>query len=139
MRIEGGFRTNAPAGTSARPASADGRFTLPAEGRGGQAAPASAARMAHGVDMLLALQTADIAGERRRRAVQRGRSLLDALDLLKAALLNGRTDDSALARLRDLVGETRISTGEGGLDEVLEAVELRAQVELAKRSLPEAR
>ena len=88
----------------------------------------------HGVDILLALQTVDVAEERRRRSVQRGRSLLDALDQLKLELVSGQPDAAALGRLRALIAETRLPTGDAGLDDLLAAVELRAEVEIAKRS-----
>ena len=53
-----------------------------------------------GIDALLALQGVDEPGERRRKAVKRGRRALDALDALKLGLLSGTLDTGALARLK---------------------------------------
>src|SRR5690606_23025625 len=49
-----------------------------------------------GVDVLVALQGLEDTTERRKRAVRRGRSALDALDELKLGLLSGSLDRAAL-------------------------------------------
>ena len=89
-----------------------------------------------GIDTLVALQGVDDVTERRRRAVRKGRSALDALDALKLGLVSGNLDVSALNRLRamtgDLAGDLQEPTGDAGLDEVLSEIDLRVQVEIAK-------
>jgi hypothetical protein len=90
------------------------------------------ARGVGGIDALVALQGVEDATERRRRAVTRGRSALDALDELKLGLLSGRLDPAALNRLRGLSGDLKESTGEAGLDQVLAEIDLRVEVEIAK-------
>jgi hypothetical protein len=89
-----------------------------------------------GIDTLLALQGIEEPGERRRKAVKRGRSALDALDALKIGLLSGTLDTAALARLKSAAAGLAESTGDPGLDTVLAEIELRVGVELAKIGMP---
>jgi hypothetical protein len=112
---------------------ASGRgFSL--EGRSGAAKTGSAAPAAPlaTVDALLALQGEGDPAERRRRSVQRGNDLLDALDRLKAALLSGRVPSADLRALAARLAERRDITGEPRLDDILSHIELRALVEMAK-------
>jgi hypothetical protein len=89
-----------------------------------------------GIDTLLALQGVEEPGERRRRAVKRGRGALDALDALKIGLLSGTLDATALQRLKAASTGLREQTGEPGLDTVMAEIALRVEVELAKIGLP---
>jgi hypothetical protein len=84
------------------------------------------------VDALLALQ--EVAGEpnRRAQARQRGEDLLDRLDELRLALLDGRLPPATIARLVDVVAAQRVKIDDPRLVEVLDQIELRAAVELAK-------
>ncbi len=84
------------------------------------------------VDALLALQ--EVAGNPNRRAVarQRGEDLLDRLDELRLALLDGRLPRATIERLVAVVGAQRVKTDDPKLAEVLDEIELRAAVELAK-------
>jgi hypothetical protein len=97
------------------------------------ARPAAAAPVlpTAGLEALLALQAVDDITLKRRKAVRRGRQMLDALDEVKADLLAGRVSESRLNQLLALLGQARETT-EAGLDSVLDEVELRARVELAK-------
>ncbi|QZO01008.1 flagellar assembly protein FliX [Chenggangzhangella methanolivorans] len=134
MRIDGLGRVVAGSGPT-RPGAASGAFSL-SEGAEA-AAPKSAAplRAAPGLDALIALQAVppETARERRKREIRRGRGLLDALDEMKLALIEGRDDPASLKRLVDSLAERRAATDDAGLDDALSAIELRAQVELAKR------
>lgn len=88
-----------------------------------------------GLDALLALQMVPAAGdplERRRRGVKRGRMILSALDDLKVAILEGRVPIDRLAQLAASVGERERDTGDDRLEALLDEIELRARVELAK-------
>lgn len=87
-----------------------------------------------GVDVLVALQGLEDTTERRKRAVRRGRSALDALDELKLGLLSGSLDRAALERLKATAAELTAATGDRGLDAVLAEIDLRVQVEIAKLS-----
>jgi hypothetical protein len=85
-----------------------------------------------GVDVLVALQGVEDSTERRKRAVRRGRSALDALDALKVGLLGGALDQAALNRLKAAAADLGGNTGDQGLDQVLADIDLRVQVEIAK-------
>ena len=91
---------------------------------------ASAAMTA--VEGLLSLQeVADGLGGR-RRAVVRGDKLLNALDALRHALLDGVLPRAQLAALAQLAGEAAPLVDDPRLAEILAEIELRAAVELAK-------
>ncbi len=105
----------------------------PAE-TGGGAATQSGAPVA-ALDTLIALQEVDGSGEERQRAVGRGRELLDLLDALKLDVIVGIEDPQTLTKLRDLAAQERARLDERDLQGVLDEIELRASVELAKRGL----
>nr|WP_255401005.1 flagellar assembly protein FliX [Methylopila sp. Yamaguchi] len=134
MRVDGLGRATASPMSGQRAPAAGGAFRLP-DAQGGEAARAAAPlRAAPSLDALIALQELiETPTERRRKAVKRGRSLLDSLDELKLALLDGRLDDRTLAMMATRLDGGRERTGDPDLDETLAAIDLRAQVELAKR------
>ncbi|HTZ79850.1 MAG TPA: flagellar assembly protein FliX [Stellaceae bacterium] len=101
----------------------------------GEEQPASApaaARPMSPVDGLFALQEMPDALAERRRAVKRAGTLLDKLDELRLALLSGRLPMSQIAELQRVVSSARGSLDDPRLIEVLDEIDLRAQVELAK-------
>ena len=133
MRVDGlGRATAAPMGQ--RTAAAGGAFRLP-DAHGGEAAQRAAPlRSAPSLDALIALQELiETPAERRRKAVKRGRGLLQSLDELKLALLDGRIDDRALGTMAARLDGGQERTGDPGLDDALAAIDLRVRVELAKR------
>ena len=97
-----------------------------------QAATAQGVSGVASVDALIALQQVDTATERRRRAVRRAGRILDALDGVKLALLDGQVSTSALTDLNTAVREQQLETEDPGLQSVLRQIEARAAVELAK-------
>ena len=98
-----------------------------------------AAPITGGVSALMALQGVEDATERRRRAIRRGGGLLDRLDELKLALLNGQDGAPALERLARSLREERPDDGDPGLKGVLDQIDLRAAVEMAKAETARAR
>lgn len=86
------------------------------------------------VDALLAIQEVDPAGEddRRSRAHRRGERLLDRLDEIRLGLLSGGVAAGRLTEIAALVAEKRGSSGDPALERVLDEIELRVKVELAK-------
>jgi hypothetical protein len=80
----------------------------------------------------MALQGIETATERRRRAIRRGGGLLDRLEELKLALLSGETGEASLDRLSRTLREERPDDDDPVLTSVLEQIDLRAAVELAK-------
>lgn len=94
-----------------------------------------AAQTFGGIDALLALQGIEDPGERRRRAVKRGRSALDALEELKLGLLSGTLDPATLTRLEATAADLQGSSGDPHLDTVMAEIGLRVAVELAKAGI----
>ncbi len=87
------------------------------------------------IDALLAIQEADTdadAGAGRSKGLKRGNDLLDMLEGMRRAILLGVLSVADLRRLADTARDRRGGTGDAGLDAVLEEIELRAEVELAK-------
>lgn len=118
----------------ARSAGGDGFRIITPEAPGGasQVSSVSATHGVMGVEALLALQ--DVGGplERKRRAVRRAGRILDVLDNLKIALLEGDLSGADLDRLRRAVRDERENTDDPNLEAVLDDIELRAAVEVAK-------
>jgi Class II flagellar assembly regulator len=83
-------------------------------------------------DAMLALQEVGDFAERRRRARERGQSILDRLEAVRMGLLEGWIGGESLQSLRRLVSERRGDLGDPRLGEILDEIELRAAVELAK-------
>ena len=88
-----------------------------------------------GIDALLALQGVEDPTERRRRAVTRGRKALDVLEEIRLALLDGTLSQNSLQKLKTAAGGLKDGSGDPRLDLVLEEIELRVEVELAKAGL----
>lgn len=84
------------------------------------------------VDAVIALQTVDDPAGRKARAVERGSRILDDLDDLKIALLEGRISADQLNRIVNQMSAQREQSGDNRLEDVLDGIDLRAQVELAK-------
>lgn len=99
-----------------------------------QSATTTAAAPLRSLDALLALQAVGDPLTGRRKAVRRGNDVLDTLEDMKLDLLAGTIEPAKLRRLVVLVEDLE-RTGEGPLDAVLDDIELRAKVELAKRGL----
>jgi len=133
MKVEGpGAARTAAARRAGRPASGDeGAFAreLARTGEAGGGAPASGVS---GVQTLIAAQAVDEPGERSRRARRRAHDLLDRLDEIRAALLAGVLPEGVLRALAARLAEARDQVDDPRLAAVLDEVDLRAQVELAK-------
>ena len=87
------------------------------------------------VSALMALQGVEGPLEKRRRAIRRGSGLLDRLDEIKLALLNGEGGEGALDRLARTLREERVDDGDKDLGALLDQIDLRASVELAKAEM----
>jgi hypothetical protein len=121
----------APRGPGAAPASG---FSLDVSGAS-DAAPATrttGVAALGSLDALIALQEVGGPLERRRKAVRRAGQILDVLDDLKLGLLDGGVAPVTLERLVNAVRLERGEADEPRLRELLDEIETRAAVELAK-------
>lgn len=84
------------------------------------------------LDGVLAVQEVEDPTAERRRAARHGHSLLDELHELQLGMVDGWVSEATLRRLGGLVDGLRPAAGDSQLGEVLDAIELRAAVELAK-------
>ncbi|HEX2114005.1 MAG TPA: flagellar assembly protein FliX [Alphaproteobacteria bacterium] len=84
------------------------------------------------VNALLSLQEVDDSLSGRARARQRAADILDQLDALRDGLLAGVLPREAIVRLAHLVRSHRPEVTDQRLKDVLDEIELRAEVELAK-------
>ena len=137
MKIAGINRTSgSTASRSAARSSGAGSSFRPEgveEGRAPTALAGAASLTA--VDALLAIQENSSPSDAmtgRRRAVNRADEMLDILDEIKISLLVGGVPHGRLSRLLEVVEQQRGMVAEPGLADVLDDIELRARVELAK-------
>lgn len=139
MKVSGTSGVGGPAsGGRARPAGDGQGFRLSgpaAAAPASQAGPAAGVSGVMGVEALLALQ--DVGGplERRRRAVGRAGRILDVLEDVRVAMLGDGASEADLERLSRAVRDQRDATDEPALEGVLNEIETRAAVELAKLEL----
>lgn len=109
-----------PASTTATPAPIGGVGAL---------SGASGVAPAAGVSAVLAAGDGGPTG----RAVARAEAVVSALDGLRLAMLEGGSGEAATAMLKRVSGRARDATGDERLEALLDAVDVRAAVELAKR------
>ena len=86
------------------------------------------------VDSLLALQEVDDASDRPAKARQRADEILDRLDKVRHGLLAGAFSRNDLKSLARLVRIEKLEVNDPKLTEILDQIELRAEIELAKYS-----
>ena len=134
MRIDTGMRAGqmSGAGATARRSGVGFSLSLGSD----TAAPARTAGSAPAMSLcdlqsLMALQAYEDPAERKKRVVRRGFDMLDVLEGVKMDLLVGRVSPDRLERLVSLLGRKGTS-GDPRVDQLMEDIELRAKVELAK-------
>lgn len=135
MKVSGPGATGSTSGPRAtRAGGGEGfRIAMPAAPQGAsQVASTSGISAVMGVEALLSLQDVGSPTERKRRAVGRAGRILDVLDEIKVALLDGDLNATSLDRLRRAVRDERSNTEDPDLEAVLDDIELRAAVEMAK-------
>lgn len=112
-----------------------GEFSRLLEAPEGTASVSSSAAIGS-VDALLAAQAVESTGEEeRRQARKRGDEILDRLDELRHGLLAGTLSRSQLMQLAGLVRARRASVVDPKLREIIDEIELRAEVEIAKLTM----
>jgi hypothetical protein len=86
------------------------------------------------VDSLLALQGAEdpTARSARRRMKERANVILNELDKVRLAMLSGRLTVGHMIDIADVISSHREKIADPGLTVIMDEIDLRAQVELAK-------
>jgi len=135
MKVSGTSSVGSANGPGKARAAGGGGFRLteaPVSAGPAQVARASALSGVMSVDALLTLQDVGGPTERRRRAVGRAGRILDILDEVKLGVLSGEVSADDLERLSAAVRDQRQGTDDERLEGVLNEIETRAAVELAK-------
>lgn len=135
MKIEGPRGPTGPSGPRKAGGVSTGGFVLPNEEAAAPAA-ASGVRPTASLDAVLALQAEGFDPHRRGRQIRRGGKTLDALEALTRAHLEGAAPHAQRLALTALQAD-REATGDAGLDGVLDDIDVRAAVELAKLEMTE--
>lgn len=84
------------------------------------------------ISQLAGLQEVDDALARRKRGRAHGMALIDRLEEIRLGLLAGMIGKDQLLRLAQMVSSRRPDVADPKLTEILDDIELRARVELAK-------
>jgi hypothetical protein len=136
MKVEGPGRSGSVSknkGTK-KAGGGEGRFgdfmTSPAT----ENSAAAATQSIVSVDSLLALQAAEDPGQRaaRSRMRRRGETILAALDKIRLGMLSGTLTVGNMIDIADVIASHREKITDPGLSAVMDEIDLRAQVELAK-------
>lgn len=138
MKIEGPSKTQGAGGNKKTgKVSSDGSFedfiSSAPKGASGAAPTKSIAR----VDALLSVQAAESPTERaaRRKVRERGEGILKELDKLRHAILTGTMTIGQIIDIADVVASHREKINDPALTAILDEIDLRAQIELAKASM----
>jgi Class II flagellar assembly regulator len=134
MKVQGPSSSTAAVGARRAGGAIAPGFVLPSDEMGatnGASRLAATANLSN-IGALLALQTQDDVAERRRRATRRSNALLDQLDGIRLSILGEGVTREQVAALSNTLREYRDQVDDPGLDAILNDVELRAEVELAK-------
>lgn len=136
MKIDGSPRI--PSATSRvdrRKASSAAAFAEHLPSDGSETPRSSAAGGIAAANPLLALQEVDPDDWQAGRTAAYARDLLDDLDELKLALLDGRNGAATLDAIRGRLAARVGSTDDARLKAIVDEIEVRAAVELAKRGM----
>lgn len=132
MRIDATNRSSGVAGRNTVGKSGSGPAFVPAGEQGAARVNTTApVAQAAGLDAILALQAVGDFTEGRRKAVKRASTLLDLLEEMKAGLLVGKVTPDRLDAMVSQLGALRDRV-DPNLDALIDDIELRVRVELAK-------
>jgi Class II flagellar assembly regulator len=121
-----------PRRTGSRSGDPAGEFTRHIDMRPAAARSVTPAMPLAALDGVLAIQEVPDAAAQRRRAVRRGHALLDELHELRLGLIDGRLSEATLRRLAALLDTAEPPLDDPKLATVLDQIELRAALEMAK-------
>lgn len=136
MKIEGPNRTNKTSGTgkSGKAGEVDGSFEDFVAMGATKTSAATPTKSIAMVDALLAVQGAEdpTARAARRRMTARADNLLDGLEKIRTNLLAGTLTLGHCIDIADVVASHREKITDPALSSLLDEIDLRAQVEIAK-------
>jgi len=135
MKIDrfSGPKTSATRHGGATSPSGGGAFARALADAPEQTASPSGAGPVQALNALLSVQEVDSATEGRRRARRRAESLLDRLEDLRLAIMLGEVPLGHLERLSLQLAERREQVDDPKLAQIINEIEIRTAVELAKR------
>lgn len=136
MKVEGPSKTSGAGSTKKTGSvnSADGSFEdFIAQAPKGPSAAAPTRSIAR-VDALLSVQAAESPTERtaRRKMRERGEGILKELDRLRHSILTGTMTLGQVIDIADVVASHRERVIDPGLTAILDEIDMRAQIEIAK-------
>ena len=134
MRIDSNQRVGNLGGRTATARSSSSPFFVNDGTTTTESRPATSLAPATSLDALLALQAVEDPLLKKKKLVRRGTQLLDTLEEMKADVLSGRVSEGRLNQLMAVLTQAR-DKADPRLDALLDDIELRARVELAKRGL----
>lgn len=135
MKIErSSLHTSAPVRRKDKAGGGDDTFaeSLGGAGQGSHTQGAGRSGGVSNMDSLLALQEVPEAGHGQGQARKRSERILQRLEELRDGLLMGRMSSNTIRQLADEVDSARAEIDDPQLSEILDEIDLRAQVELAK-------
>ncbi len=136
MKVRGSGPTSAPSKAKKSPKSSnlDGSFDAFVSSGPNEAATTQATHSIAQVDALLAIQEAEDPTERsaKKRARHRATIILDELDKVRIAMLGGSLTIGHMIDIADVVASHREKVSDPSLTSIMDEIDLRAQVELAK-------
>lgn len=139
MKIEGPNRSQQTDKSKKkdRTSSGDGSFGSMVQGSTGETSQSGATHSIAQVDMLLTVQAAEDPAERaaRNRMTQRADSILNELEDLRISLLTGTMTVGQVISIADVVASHRERIMDPRLTAILDEIDLRAQIELAKMKM----
>ncbi|PJB73099.1 MAG: flagellar assembly protein FliX [Alphaproteobacteria bacterium CG_4_9_14_3_um_filter_47_13] len=136
MKIEGTDKAKQAGQTRKKGSvsSGEGSFGSMISGGAKEASGASAAQSLARVDSLLSVQATESPTERaaRKRMAHRADTILDELDKIRTGLLSGTLTVGHVIDVADIVAAHREKIMDPALTAILDEIDLRAQVEIAK-------
>ncbi len=136
MKIRGTGQTQGPSKTKGKTGASENSADFGAFISSGtpDATPTQAPQNIAQVDALLAIQGAEdpTAGAARKRMRRRSTNLLDGLERIRMAMLAGGMTVGDMVNIADVVASHRERVSDPALTALMDEIDLRAQVELAK-------
>lgn len=131
IKSTGRIETASVRRTSRGASAGDGSFKIADSGESARASIAAPGPLA-AVETILTLQNIEDSTDGRSKATARGEQILDLLDHVRDGLLAGGIPRTTLNRLASAVSRRQENFSDPRLQNVLDEIELRARVELAK-------